>query len=94
MAGLLLTKESEEMKLRSRSGRARWSRVIRVTSAALLLVSLVLLPVPALASSSTPWTCDGGPNYYCATVLYDAGSPATNVDRRFEGYIGSSTAVT
>jgi len=59
-------------------------------------MSLVLLARPANALIGTPWTCDSdtGAKYYCATVLYDAGAPATNVDRRFQGYIGASTAVT
>lgn len=59
-----------------------------------LVVSLVLGGEPARAAIGTPWTCDSAPKYYCATVLYEPGSPATGVDRRYKGYIGSSTAVT
>lgn len=57
-----------------------------------ILLSLVVVGASLLgagiakAFTQTPWTCDGVPKYYCATIEYDNyGSYASVLDRWWKG---------
>ncbi len=54
-----------------------------------LLVAMMLPGSEAKALVGTPYQCDDpvAPKYYCSTVQYDTGSPATNVARYYEAKI-------
>jgi hypothetical protein len=53
-----------------------------------------LTTLPARGVAGTPYQCDPTPKYYCSTVQYDPGSPATNVARYYEGKISCGVGCT
>jgi hypothetical protein len=68
--------------------------VLAVLAAVAVILGSLAMGTPAKALSGTPYQCDSVPKYYCSTVQYDLGSPATNVDRLYEGKISCGSGCT
>jgi hypothetical protein len=67
----------------------------RSLAVVIVVATQLAFATPARALVGTPQQCDAtvGAKYYCSTVQYEPGSPATNVARYYAGQIGGSNTL-